>query len=113
MGWRSTEDVFDFDATRLTLARRARRFESGTLDYGAGFGLGEALRYFLKLGLENCLVHNLRLTHILREGLERLGATIITPAEDSARAGIVVARFPDRDGAAVAAELNRRGVVVE
>ena len=112
VGWRSTEDVFDFDATRLTLARQARRFESGTLGYGAGFGLGEALKYFLALGLENCLAHNLHLARILREGLEELGARIITPIEDASRAGIVMARFPGREGGAVAAELNRRGVVV-
>lgn len=112
VGWRSTEDIFNFDATTLTLARRARRFESGTPDYGAAFGLGETLKYFLKLGVDKCLAHNQYLARILREGLEKLGASIITPADDASRAGIVVARFPGRDGGAVAAELNRRGVVV-
>ncbi len=112
VGWKSTEDVFAFDATKLTLAKRARRFESGTLDYGASFGLGEVLRYFLELGLDKCLAHNLRLAGILREGLVKLGAAIITPADDASRAGIVVAKFPGHEGGAVAAELNRRGVVV-
>jgi len=112
VGWRSTEDIFSFDAGNLVLARRARRFESGTPDYGAMFGLGEALKYVLGVGLDNCLAHDLRLAGLLRDGLERLGAQIITPRDDALRAGIVAARFPRHDGGGLAAELNRRGVVV-
>ncbi len=48
----------------------------------------------------------------LREGLERLGAEVLTPAEDDRRAGIVIARFPGRDGPEVAAGLADAGVIV-
>ena len=47
-----------------------------------------------------------------RDGLEELGAEILTPREDERRIGIVTARFPGRDGEGVAARLNERGVVV-
>jgi cysteine desulfurase/selenocysteine lyase len=48
----------------------------------------------------------------LADGLAGRGATLITPADPSRRAGTVTARFPGRDGEAVAAELTRRGVIV-
>ncbi|MDQ7794949.1 MAG: aminotransferase class V-fold PLP-dependent enzyme [bacterium] len=112
VGWRSTENQFNFDATELIFARDARKFESGTMNYPSGFGLGEVVRYLLDLGIDNALDHALRLAALLREGLERLGAEILTPAEDDRRSGIVTARFPGCNGEAVAADLNRRRVIV-
>ena len=38
--------------------------------------------------------------------------TVLTPREDAHRAGIVTARYPGRDGEAVAAQLNDAGVIV-
>ena len=58
------------------------------------------------------LAHDLALAERLREGLEGLGAEILTPREDDLRIGIVTARFPGKDGEAVAASLNERGIVV-
>ncbi|MCL6581769.1 MAG: aminotransferase class V-fold PLP-dependent enzyme [Firmicutes bacterium] len=112
VGWLSNEDPFAFDATRIFYARSGRRFEAGTPSYGSGYGLGEVMNYLMDLGIEKCLAHVHGLTRRLREGLERLGAEVVTPADDASRAGVLAARFPGRKAEAVAGELNRRGIVV-
>lgn len=112
VGWRGTADMWSFDATKLTYAPSLRRFEFSTMSYMSGYGLGEALRYLRSLGGEAVSRHALRLTDRLMAGLDTLGAEVLTPREPSRRAGIVTARFPGRDGEKVAAELNRRKVVV-
>ena len=112
VGWKSTEDAIAFDATTIPLARSARRLEYSTPAYPAGAALNAAVDYLLDLGLENVLAHDLALAGELRDGLELLGAEVLTPAEDERRAGIVIARFPDRDGPEMASELAEAGVIV-
>jgi cysteine desulfurase / selenocysteine lyase len=112
VGWKSTEDAIAFDATTIPLANAARRLEYSTPAYAAGAALTAAVDYLLDLGIENVLEHDLALAAELREGLERLGADVLTPAEDDRRAGIVIARFPGREGGAVAAALAEAGVIV-
>ena len=112
VGWRSTVEPYALDATRMPFAPSARRLEFSTMSYTAGVALGAAIEYILDLGVERILAHDLALATMLMEGLDRLGATILTPRADDARAGIVTARFPGHDGEAVAARLNAAGVIV-
>jgi selenocysteine lyase/cysteine desulfurase len=112
VGWKSTEDAVAFDATTIPLAGSARRLEYSTPAYAAGAALTAAVDYVLELGVENVLEHDLALSAELREGLERLGAELLTPVEDDRRAGIVIARFPGRDGPELATALAEAGVIV-
>lgn len=112
VGWRGTADMWHFDATELTYAPSLRRYEFSTMSYQSGYGLGEALRYLLTLDVEAVFAHALKLTDLLLAGLDALGAEVLTPRDPASRSGIVTARFPGRDGEAVAAELNRRKVIV-
>lgn len=112
VGWRGTANPFHFDARQLTYAPTMRRYEYSTMNYAAGFGLAESIRYIRALDVGAVLNHALKLSDLLMEGLDALGAEVLTPREHELRAGIVTARFPGRDGEKVAAELNRRGVVV-
>ena len=82
------------------------------MSYGAGVALGAGIEYILDLGVERILAHDLALATRLIDGLEHLGATILTPRDVDSRAGIVTARFPGCDGEAVAARLNEAGVIV-
>lgn len=111
-GWRGTADMWHLDATELTYAPSLRRFEFSTMSYMSGYGLGEALRYVLGLGIEGVIRHDLQLSDQLMDGLDALGAQVLTPRDPDKRSGIVTARFPGRDGEKVAAELNRRKVIV-
>jgi cysteine desulfurase/selenocysteine lyase len=112
VGWKSTEDPPAFDATRIPLADGARRLEYSTPAYAAGAALTAAIEYLLELGIERILAHDLRLAALLMDGLDRLGAAILTPRDEDRRAGIVIARFPGRDGAELAGRLADEDVVV-
>ena len=112
VGWRGTITPYDLDARWKELAPSARRMEFSTMSYAAAVALGAAINYILDLGAERILLHNLELTTRLIEGLDELGATLLTPRDEDHRAGTVSARFPESDGEQVAAELTRRGVIV-
>ncbi|HZR94706.1 MAG TPA: aminotransferase class V-fold PLP-dependent enzyme [Gaiellaceae bacterium] len=112
VGWRSTVDPYTFDARTMPLAPTLRSMEYSTMGYGSAVALGHALDYIGRLGVENVLAHDQRLAARLADGLERLGATVLTPRDDAHRGGIVTARYPGRDGEEVAARLNDAGVVV-
>jgi selenocysteine lyase/cysteine desulfurase len=112
VGWRSTVDPFTFDSRAMPLAPSARSMEYSTMSYGAAVALGRAMRYILELGIERVLEHDQAVAARLMEGLDRLGATILTPRDEPHRGGIVTARYPDRNGEEVAAELNQRGAIV-
>jgi selenocysteine lyase/cysteine desulfurase len=112
VGWRSTVDPYTFDSRTMPLAKTARSMEYSTMGYGSAVALGGALRYVLELGVDRVLAHDQKLAARLADGLESLGAEVLTPREDIHRAGIVTARYPGRDGEAVAAQLNDAGVIV-
>ncbi len=111
VGWRSTEHPYSLDARWLPLAATARRMEYSTMSYTAAIALGRAIRYISSLSLAEVAEHNRRLAGQLAEGLTERGARLLTPRDPRRRAGTVTARFPGRDGEAIAAELTRRGVI--
>jgi cysteine desulfurase/selenocysteine lyase len=112
VGWRSAAAPYALDAVEMSLAPSARKLELSTSGYGAGIALGAAIEYLLGVGVERALAHAGALGARLIHGLDRLGATVLTPRGAEMRAGIVTARFPGRDGEEVAAQLNEQGIVV-
>jgi selenocysteine lyase/cysteine desulfurase len=112
VGWRSTPHPYHFDARRLTLAAAARKLEFSTMSYGAGVALGAAIEYVLELGVERILAHDQRLAARLIDGLDRLGAEVVSPRNDHERGGTVTVRYPGRDAAGLAAALNEAKIIV-
>jgi cysteine desulfurase / selenocysteine lyase len=112
VGWRSTEHPYSLDARWQPLAATARRMEYSTMSYAAAIALGGAIRYLSGLSLAEVAAHNARLADELADGLAGRGARLLTPRDPRRRAGTVTARFPGRDGEAIAGELTRRGVIV-
>lgn len=112
VGWRSTEHPYSLDARWLPLAATARRMEYSTMSYAAAIALGRAIEYISSLCLNDVAEHNRQLASQLADGLIERGADLLTPRDPRRRAGTVAARFPGRDGEAVAVELTRRGVIV-
>jgi selenocysteine lyase/cysteine desulfurase len=92
---RSTAHPYDFDARGYELAPSARRLEYATISYGAAIGVGACIDYALDLGIDRIAAHVRGLTDRLLEGLDRLGAEVVTPRDP--RAGVINARFPDHD----------------
>jgi cysteine desulfurase/selenocysteine lyase len=112
VGWRSTEHPYTLDARWKPLAPAARRMEYSTMPYTAAIALGRAIRYISGLSLDEVAAHNAALATQLTHGLAERNAELITPTDPARRAGTVTARFPGRDGEAIAAGLTRRGVIV-
>jgi cysteine desulfurase/selenocysteine lyase len=111
-GWRSTEHPYSLDARWLPLASTARRMEYSTMSYTAAIALGRAIRYITTMSLDEIATHNAELASQVAEELAQRGATLLTPADPRRRAGTLTARFPGRDGEAIAGELTRRGEIV-
>jgi selenocysteine lyase/cysteine desulfurase len=112
VGWRSTEHPYALDARWLPLAATARRMEYSTMSYASAIAFGRAIRYVAGLALDEVAAHNAQLAGQLIDGLTERGAELLTPRDPGRRAGTVTARFPGRDGEAIAGELTRRGVIV-
>ncbi len=113
VGWKSAVEPYSMDASELALARSpVDQLEYSTMAYGAGVALAGATRYVAELGVDSILEHDLRLAATLADGLDRLGAEVISPRDDDRRSAIVTARFPGRDSEEVAAWLNQSGVIV-
>ncbi|HUA28855.1 MAG TPA: aminotransferase class V-fold PLP-dependent enzyme, partial [Streptosporangiaceae bacterium] len=112
VGWRSTEHPYSLDARWLPLAATARRMEYSTMSYAAAIALGRAIGYIRGLSLDEVAAHNRELASELVDGLAERGARLLTPRDPARRAGAVTARFPGRDGEAIAAALTARGVIV-
>jgi selenocysteine lyase/cysteine desulfurase len=113
VGWKSAQEPYAMDASRLQLARSpVDRLEYSTMAYGAGVALASSIDYVRSVGVETIREHNLRLGATFHDGLEELGAEVLSIREDEHRTGIVTARFPGLDGEEVAGWLNRSGVIV-
>jgi len=112
VGWRSTSEVFDFQADKIAWAPSASRFEFGTMAYGCAIGLATAVEHLLEIGIDTIHRYNLELAARLAAGLADLGADFVTPGADKLRSSIVTVRFPGHDQARVARRLNEEGVVV-
>jgi len=68
----------------------AKKFEvGGTSNYPGAVELGASLKYLNDLGIDQAERHIVELTDHLVEGLERIGARIVTPLERKARSGII------------------------
>ena len=112
VGFRSHEDMWDLQATRLELPETARRFEPSTMAYGCAVGLAESIKYLLGVGIGRIRDHNLHLANLLIDGLRERSADILGPRTEEERTSIVAARFPDCDPAEMAQRLNAARVVV-
>ncbi len=111
VGWRSHEDMWDFQADRLVLPQSAKRFEFGTMAYGTALGATQAVNYLLEIGIERIFDHNRVISGRLRDGLQGLGAEILGPGDAASRSATVAARFPGKDSAAFARTLKDRQVI--
>jgi cysteine desulfurase/selenocysteine lyase len=112
VGWRSTSEVFDFQADKIAWAPSASRFEFGTMAYGCAIGLATATRHLLEIGIGNIHRYDMELAARLAGGLADMGAQFVTPRGGELRSSIVTVRFPGQDQARVARRLNEEGVVV-
>jgi len=73
IGWKGTQDPFDFDAKNLRLAEGARRFELSTMSYSSAVSLSASLAMLRTAGYAQLAEHAASLAHQLVELVEPVG----------------------------------------
>jgi cysteine desulfurase / selenocysteine lyase len=100
-----------YDTSRIAYPDGVARLQYASSCHVARHTLGGALEYLNRIGIGNIERHVLKLCKQLGEGLSRLGAEVLTPEPDNARAGIVTARFPNWSGESLSERLAQHQVV--
>jgi selenocysteine lyase/cysteine desulfurase len=106
--WEAFNDIF----SEKPLKPGAARFEEGTKNYLGIAGLDASLGLFHEFGPAAVAGRVRALAGRARQGLERLGYDIVTPAEPERSAGMVTATKPGADMAAAFARLERERIAV-
>lgn len=104
--------------TGSTFAKPPARFEAGTPPIAQAVGLGAAIDYLERLGMENVAAHEQRITHYTLERLGQVdGVSVLGPTEAVDRGGAVSFTLSTADGTEVHPHdvmqfLDARGVAV-
>jgi cysteine desulfurase / selenocysteine lyase len=106
IGWKGTDDPFDFDATTLALAHDARRFELSTMAYSSAVGLSSSIALLTDAGLPALAQHARGLATELIERVSPLGwMPFRRPGTAGASSHVISLRHGSLSAAAVQATL--------
>jgi kynureninase len=111
IGWAAHEEPFAFVAGPIRYAGGTERFQSGTPNVPALYAARGGYEIVAEIGVEAIREKSLRLTRRMLDHAARRGYPINTPQADAQRGGSVILDVPD--GAAVAASLIARGVIID
>jgi kynureninase len=111
VGWAAHESPFEFATGPARLAKSPERFQSGTPNVPSLFSARAGYEIVASIGVSAIRDRSLRLTRRLIDGALAAGYRLNTPTRDDERGGSVIVDVPN--GAAVADELIRRGVIVD
>jgi len=99
-GWRSAQEPYDLEATKLDLTTDARGLELGHPPFAGVFALGGALGLIESIGLEAIESRVQDLVDALHRGLDARGITVDSPRERDRRSGITMVRVSDPNATA-------------
>ncbi|MEM2210557.1 MAG: aminotransferase class V-fold PLP-dependent enzyme [Nitrososphaerales archaeon] len=109
VGWASVENPNAFSSI-MNLAKSARRFEIGCLDFSSVYGLRVSLQILLEVGISR-IEHRLKkLGDIIFEEVDKFHILTQTPREPSKRAGILNLKF--KNNAKIVKKLRKERVIV-
>ena len=111
-GWVGRTRPWDYADMQQPLHAGARRFEEGSHNMLGATALGESLGLLLETGLENIWSAIERHTAHLREGLARGGWSVVSPAGEGERSGIIACTRAGYDPAAVLRALAARKIAL-
>jgi selenocysteine lyase/cysteine desulfurase len=96
-GWFADEDIFRMDVSDYSPAAEARRFDAGTPPVPNIYAGVAGLSLIEESGTEAIEAHIGELATALIDGLDELGATVVTPRDPAARGPLVCVRALDVD----------------
>lgn len=111
VGWAAHESPFDFATGPVRYAGAPERFQSGTPNVPSLYSARAGYEIVAAVGVPAIRARSLQLTRKLIDAALAAGYRLNTPTSDHERGGSVIIDVPD--GAAVADELIRRGVIVD
>jgi kynureninase len=111
VGWAAHESPFEFASGPIRHAGNPERFQSGTPNVPSLYSARAGYEIVASIGVPAIRERSLALTRRLMDAVIAAGFRVNTPAADHERGGSVVVDVPN--GAAVAEELIRRGVIVD
>jgi selenocysteine lyase/cysteine desulfurase len=109
-GWFADEDIFRMDISDYSPAADARRFDAGTPPVPNIYGGVAGLSIIEEVGVPAIERHVSALNGRLIDGLEELGASVVTPRDPAARGPLVCVRSTDAH--AVVGELAAERIIV-
>ncbi len=109
-GWFADEDIFAMSIADYSPHRSARRFDSGTPPVPALYAGVAGAAIVEEAGVPSIEAHVAALVERLIDGLQELGATVVTPSEPTRRGPLVCVRSTDVD--ALVSALAGESIVV-
>ncbi|MBV9055197.1 MAG: aminotransferase class V-fold PLP-dependent enzyme [Candidatus Eremiobacteraeota bacterium] len=110
-GWRSMRDMWDFHNYDQPYAQDAMRFEGGTPNLLGTLSIVSAIELFERAGTAQIAAHIAGLTDRLCDGLQRIGARLVTVRGQLASSGIVTFEMPGRDSIEIGRSLERQSII--
>jgi len=108
VGWRSKEDMWNFNPKELSYALTARKFEYSTSAYSVKIGLVESIKYLREIGMEKIYNYNMKLTEIAIDELNSIKyVNLVTPVNRDERGSIVTFRVDKEDPKKIAEKLHK------
>jgi selenocysteine lyase/cysteine desulfurase len=108
-GWFADENIFAMDHTDYSPAHTAARFQSGTPPIPAIYAGIAGIELMQEIGIAETREHVQALNAHLLEGLDELGATVVTPRDPERRGALICVK--STDAYELVAVLGREGIV--
>lgn len=94
-GWFADENIFDMDISDYSPSPTARKFESGTPPIPNIYAGIAGMDLMHEVGIEQTEAHVAGLTAQLIEGLDRIGARVVTPRDPEKRGPMIAVATTD------------------
>ena len=108
-GWFADRDIFEMDIHDYSPSPTARRFEAGTPSVPPIYAAVAGIELMQEIGIAETEQHVRELNGLLHDGLEELGATVITSREPERSGALLCVRSSDVD--ALVTALDAEGIV--
>jgi selenocysteine lyase/cysteine desulfurase len=108
VGAYSAGGAWDMISTgEFTFVDTAQRYEYGTVNTPLFVGLGASADYLLNIGIDNVWQHNHAMGVALKEGLNELGATVLSPQDEAEHSSIITFKIDNMPYAELQGFLGR------